>query len=34
MLASRNPEYFAGWLAWQLANVSQPPTLAKLAEIL
>ena len=33
-LASRTPDYFEGWLAWQLANVSHPPTLPKLLEIL
>ena len=34
LLASRSPDYFEGWLAWQLANVSHPPTLPKLLDIL
>ena len=33
-LATRTPEYFEGWLAWQLANVSHPPTWPKLLDIL
>jgi 4-amino-4-deoxy-L-arabinose transferase-like glycosyltransferase len=34
LLASRTPDYFEGWFAWQLANVSHAPTLAKLLDIL
>jgi 4-amino-4-deoxy-L-arabinose transferase-like glycosyltransferase len=34
LLASRSPDYFEGWLAWQLANVSHPPTLPKVLAIL
>lgn len=34
LLASRSPDYFEGWLAWQLANVSHPPTLPKVLDIL
>jgi 4-amino-4-deoxy-L-arabinose transferase-like glycosyltransferase len=30
LVAQRAPEYFDGWLAWQLANVSNPPRLAEL----
>jgi 4-amino-4-deoxy-L-arabinose transferase-like glycosyltransferase len=34
LLASRSPDYFEGWLAWQFANVSHPPTLPKVLAIL
>ncbi len=34
LLASRNPDYFEGWLAWQLANVADPPTLSRLLTVL
>jgi 4-amino-4-deoxy-L-arabinose transferase-like glycosyltransferase len=34
LVASRSPDYFEGWFAWQLANVSHAPTWPKLLGIL
>jgi 4-amino-4-deoxy-L-arabinose transferase-like glycosyltransferase len=34
LLATRAPAYFDGWLAWQLAQVSHPPRLSAVLEIL
>ena len=33
LLASREPDYFEGWIAWQLAYVSHPPGLAELLDV-
>jgi 4-amino-4-deoxy-L-arabinose transferase-like glycosyltransferase len=33
LLAANAPDYFAGWFAWQLGNISHPPGLADLANV-
>ena len=33
LLAAKAPDYFAGWIAWQIANVSHPPAFAELADV-
>jgi 4-amino-4-deoxy-L-arabinose transferase-like glycosyltransferase len=34
ILATSAPDYFAGWIAWQLGNISHPPGPAELAAVL
>lgn len=34
MLAVKTPQYFDGWLAWQFASISDPPTWEKLLDYL
>jgi len=33
LLAANAPDYFAGWFAWQLGNISHPPGLVDLANV-
>jgi 4-amino-4-deoxy-L-arabinose transferase-like glycosyltransferase len=33
LLAAHAPDYFAGWFAWQLGNISHPPGLVDLANV-
>ena len=33
LLAVKAPDYFAGWIAWQVDNISHPPALTELADI-
>ena len=34
LLAANAPDYFAGWVGWQLGNISHPPALADVADVL